>query len=117
MRHNRTYAKPFCSMDTDNEACRLNALNKPDFSIEKNCLEDGAPQSWKAVRNADVIDWARWVSCVVLVEVVLMHSGFTRAANAPTSPSSLMAGRSRFTASYYAPGHNTSIQSAMVVSL
>lgn len=44
--------------------CRLSALNRPDFNIEKMFIEENdAPQSWSSVRNADTFDWAACVSC------------------------------------------------------
>ncbi|KAF2819524.1 hypothetical protein CC86DRAFT_362358 [Ophiobolus disseminans] len=40
------------------EAQSLNALNRPDFSIEKMCIKHESPQSWMNIRNEDTFDWA-----------------------------------------------------------
>jgi hypothetical protein len=65
--------------------CRLGALNRPEFNIEKMCIEeDDAPQSWSSVRNADTFDWAGYVSCASPRPTVLTFAASTSLANART---------------------------------
>ncbi|KAF2028755.1 histone acetyltransferase MYST2 [Setomelanomma holmii] len=40
------------------EAQSLNALNRPEFSVEKMCVANQPSELWKAVRNTDTFDWA-----------------------------------------------------------